>query len=699
MLAFCVVALLVVLRLGVRGILPTAAVAIVAPLALLLPLVKHARRPVFWVVAVGAIVGLPMLGASGLVDPWETHYAEVAREMIERRDFISPWWANDGWFMTKPVLTFWLEALAMRVLGVGTGADQVLAGAAGAVARPEWAVRFPGFALMLLGSVVLYDGVARTAARRAGLLGAIVLWTMPGFALLSHQAMTDAPLVGCVAAALGCLLRALATNDAALVKRRSFEIRERTFTIHAGHAVAIAIALVIVPQLIVILFQGRLVAGSPHACGLPSQPACAAVAFAHPKLTGALQAALWMIPTLWLVLYAAEETRFARLLALLAWLFASLAAMAKGPVGLVIPAAGVLGYALVKRSLKDLTRLEIAYGLLLAVTMIAPWYLAVYARNGHGFVRELVMRHMLGRTLDHLHDTNEGEDVGIVYFVRQLGYATFPWSGLAVLAMFGGGAERGRRGAARAVLFATALVTFTLVSMMRTKFHHYVLPALPAIAMLVGLTLDELLLRAKHYSRWSLVAASAVTALVARDLVSEHGPARFILLLTYRYSRSWASTAAFTKPLLAIAIVGAGSMAIAAVPRLRRWALRTTFASAVVLAVVLLDLYLPRCSADGGQRDVLATYYRDRTSPAPLVAYQLNWKGENFYSGNNLAIFISSGPPMKTYLDRRHGETVYFVTERGRISGLKRELGAPSSFVELTGPDVSSEFTLVRAVL
>ncbi len=32
---------------------------------------------------------------------------------------------------------------------------------------------------------------------------------------------------------------------------------------------------------------------------------------------------------------------------------------------------------------------------------------------------------------------------------------------------------------------------------------------------------------------------------------------------------------------------------------------------------------------------------------APLVAYQLNWKGENFYTGNNVAIFISSGAPLR----------------------------------------------------
>ena len=116
--------LLLVLRLAVRSWLPTWSVALLAPAAALAlvasvfragvalgPLATDERgetRPLrrrhgFWVVALGIVTSLPMLGAFSLVDPWETHYGEVAREMIERRDFISPWWANDGWFMSKPV--------------------------------------------------------------------------------------------------------------------------------------------------------------------------------------------------------------------------------------------------------------------------------------------------------------------------------------------------------------------------------------------------------------------------------------------------------------------------------------------------------------------------------------------------------------------------------------------------------------------
>ena len=90
---------------------------------------------------------------------------------------------------------------------------------------------------------------------------------------------------------------------------------------------------------------------------------------------------------------------------------------------------------------------------------------------------------------------------------------------------------------------------------------------------------------------------------------------------------------------------------------------------------------------------------RGRRSPRH---HQLNWKGENFYSGNHIAIFISSGAPMRSYLDgrkQRSERTVYFVTERGRVPALRSELGAVREFTEITGPSVSSEFTLVRAEL
>ncbi len=745
---------LVVLRLAVRGVLPTWAIAVLAPLSALLlvasifaagvalgPLATDergevrplARRHGFWLVALGIVTALPMLGASSLVDPWETHYAEVAREMIERRDFVSPWWANEGWFMSKPVLVFWLEALSMLVLGVRTGPDQILAGTAGA-AHPEWAVRMPAFLLATVGAYILYNGVSRTCGRRAGFIGAVVLLTMPGYALLSHQAITDMPLVASVAASLGFLLRALETRDEAQVSRWSVRLGSRVLTLHAGHAMALVLLACTLPQLAIVvsghihldptglhLGADRLTAGSPHACTLPGQPACANVALAHARLPPLLQLAFWAPVIFWLAGRLASETRAARLFAIAAWTAAAIGAMAKGPAALVIPAAAALVALGARRSLRPLLRLEILTGLAVVLVLVAPWYLAVYARHGRVFIDELVMKHMLGRTLDHLHDTNGTDDVGIAYFVRQLGYATFPWSGITLVAALAAPSsdESSRRGRARALLFGATLGAFALVSSMGTKFHHYGLVVLPGAAMVAGMWLDERVSEASSPRRGlargaasalAFAGAAFVELLVARDLAlspsdghAPSGAARFLHLMTYRYDRRWPATEAFASAIGAFALLAAGACAALAT---RRWRPRAALAvggAAVLFTALLLDGYLVAASSDGGQRGVFEAYYEARgASTAPLVAYQLNWKGENFYAGNNVALFITSGAPLRTYLESRKragASTVYFVTERGRVASLRNELGAVRSFSEMTDRATSYEFSLVRAEL
>ncbi|HEX7662925.1 MAG TPA: glycosyltransferase family 39 protein, partial [Polyangiaceae bacterium] len=84
------------------------------------------QRHGFWVIVAGTLLYLPTLGSYSLWDPWETHYGEVAREMLSRNDWISTWWAQDGWFFSKPVLDFWIQAIAMATMGTHYKPDQML---------------------------------------------------------------------------------------------------------------------------------------------------------------------------------------------------------------------------------------------------------------------------------------------------------------------------------------------------------------------------------------------------------------------------------------------------------------------------------------------------------------------------------------------------------------------------------------------
>src|SRR5204863_1104716 len=69
------------------------------------------RTMALLIIGFGLLLYLPLAGSYGLWDPWETHYAEVARQMTRRADFISLWWPGSARetevFQTKPVLSFW----------------------------------------------------------------------------------------------------------------------------------------------------------------------------------------------------------------------------------------------------------------------------------------------------------------------------------------------------------------------------------------------------------------------------------------------------------------------------------------------------------------------------------------------------------------------------------------------------------------
>ena len=122
------------------------------------------KRHGFWVVVATSLLYLPMLGSKSLTDPWETHYGEVAREMLARNDWISLWWAQEGWFWSKPVLDFWMQALAMSFFGVRWQPGAMLAAAPTAHAVAGWAVRCPSSCSRWRRTYLLYKGTAKASA-------------------------------------------------------------------------------------------------------------------------------------------------------------------------------------------------------------------------------------------------------------------------------------------------------------------------------------------------------------------------------------------------------------------------------------------------------------------------------------------------------------------------------------------------------
>jgi hypothetical protein len=205
------------------------------------------------------------------------------------------------------------------------------------------------------------------------------------------------------------------------------------------------------------------------------------------------------------------------------------------------------------------------------------------------------------------------------------------------------------------------------------------------------------------------LAAAVVTILIGRDLALKSegtegaGAVRLLQLFTYNYKRPWPDGSVdFSAILGGFTLVGAAVGGTIAVRSLRRHAVSAMCAFALVWAVWGLEVYMMTLSPHWGQHEVIEAYYRDRANPEEiLVAYQMNWKGENFYTGNHVPAFVSSGATFQTWLkkEREKGvKVMYFITEHSRTSGLRSEV-AGKAYKELTDKNLNNKFVLVRAEL
>lgn len=765
------------------------------------------RREGFWLIATSAVLYLPMAGGHSLTDPWETHYGEVSREVLARSDWISTWWAQDGFFWSKPVLNFWIQALAMGALGVGYAPDAMLRGTP--TPWPEWAVRVPVVLFAIVAQYTLYKGVATACGRRAGLLGGLVLAAMPQWAMLTHQTMADMPFVASMSAAMGLVLVGLHTDPEALCRVRHVQLGGgRTVSISAAQGLLALVLFATLPQIFYLasrnvelitrdgfgfhLRTDRYWTGSFGNCGLPGNEPCSLRIPAHRDAQPAWQALGWLGAVGLFLKVERDERRVARLAFLLAAFFAALSTLGKGPAGLALPVLCGLSYLAVSGRARRVLEMELAGGSLIVATIAAPWFVAMYQRHGMPFIDRLFFHDMWRRALSHVHDTNEGEDTSFRFYLWQLGYALFPFTTLvpASLAAWtrdpeGPSDERNARRDASVFLAFWLVFAFALFSAMLTKFHHYIFPALPPAAMLLGITLDRWLgdppPRARRVGdeAWTfgallggmasvliagslcspgsflgpasgsahplpalvvgvaglaalwwggrrllarvspdasaegmtlaeacaLVGAGIALFVVGRDLRSPAGSetpgqARLVQLFTYQYQRPWPSSLDFDGTLLAICVVLSVVLALAVWPRVRRFALVSFLAGSLVFSFWVVNVYFVSASPHWGQRELFEAYYRQRASPdEPVVAYQLNWKGENFYTSNHLPVFVSTGERFRGWISQQREKgvrTMYFVTEHRRMDNLHAELGLPRRFERITSESVNNKFGLAR---
>ena len=695
------------------------------------------------VTVLGALILLPFLGSFGLWDPWETHYGEVGRQITERHDWISTWWGSHwqdaggsqegAYFYSKPILLMWLMAMGLEVFGFN-----------------EFAIRIGVALVALLGLVLAYSMGAAVWSRRAGALMAAVLGTSPFWFFLGRQAQTDMPFVGLMTIGLCFFMMGVFGRD----RDRPADVFSYVLTFAwigvvtvpqvtlllaglsswRGAANPVMDALAKNPMVAVATSGAVLIVGAiPFVAALwVGRTQTDAARKRRKRLTLASIAAVWGPMVLlfaaimatsanhlrdanaWFAWGGVQGALYASCLGIAVWLtvarpiverrriyllafytFIALATLAKGLLGFMLPGAFIFFYILLARDWRMLKDVELARGIPIFIAVAFPWYAAMLIRHTQGFWNRFFVHDHFKRLASGVHQLEDGS---FEHFAKWLGYGLFPWTAYipAMLArFFGGDRLHGDDDQARATLLLViwATFSFTLFTLSSTKFHHYIFPAVPALAMLVALLLDDALDR-EMPQPWPLfLLAVPIMLLLGWDLVDD--PQILKNLFTYKYDREWnnaAWDAEFRRALYLVSapIVLGGLLLLFRNRRVRIASVVAIVAGGAGLALFCLNVYMPRLSDTWSQKGLWDYYYAACTRtdgppgshPAkryceqPVVSYKLNWRGETYYSQNEV-IPIRDDDDFDHFLSQIEDRTFYGIMEYGRYRGeFQRQLPA-----------------------
>lgn len=378
---------------------------------------RHATERPVWkrvllilgLLLIGCLAFFWNLGSTGLLDETEPLFAEAAREMLVTGDWITPFFDGVTRF-DKPILIYWLMAIAYKILGVN-----------------EWAARLPS-ALSAMG------------------LTSLVFYTLWSFGV-------------------GSPVKPLSQPGGYVPTRRYW------FCAGLGSALMMLNLGIILP---------------------------ARLGLSDMLLTACMDGAMLSF----FMGYAQPAKPAAQLRWYLAfYVLAALAVLTKGPVGIVLPGLIIGVFVLYLGNGKEVwQQMRPLWGGLVFIAIALPWYVLVIQANGWAYINSFFIYHNFERFTTSLKHVSL--QVPWYFYLMVVMLSVAPWSVYLPVALVR--LKFWRRDLWRSSPRSTHLGLFVLVwlvgvlvffSTAATKLPSYVLPALPAVVILVALMWSDQLTR------------------------------------------------------------------------------------------------------------------------------------------------------------------------------------------------------------
>jgi 4-amino-4-deoxy-L-arabinose transferase-like glycosyltransferase len=155
------------------------------------------QNRLLWLILIGiCLARLAGLAFYPLLDTSEARYAEIARKMVTLDDWITPMFDHGVPFWGKPPLSFWTQALSMKMFGVG-----------------EFSSRFPAWLIHVALCAVIIKFCREERDLRTGLIASIIFSSCALGLVASGVVLTDPALSFAVVIASYGLWRGVNYND------------------------------------------------------------------------------------------------------------------------------------------------------------------------------------------------------------------------------------------------------------------------------------------------------------------------------------------------------------------------------------------------------------------------------------------------------------------------------------------------------
>jgi 4-amino-4-deoxy-L-arabinose transferase-like glycosyltransferase len=365
------------------------------------------------------------------------------------------------------------------------------------------------------------------------------------------------------------------------------------------------------------------------------------------------------------------------------YVFIGVSLLAKGLIGVVIPFGIIVVYFLLRRESPPRTFIKsLLWGIPLTLAVAGVWYGPMIYRHGWNFINEFFVQHHFTRYLSNKYHHPEP-----FYFYGPVLVAfSIPWTVFLAAALIGARRWKWRGATAldcfRVFALAWIVVPIAFFSLSGSKLTAYILPVLPAVALLIGDRVERFL----REQRGDILLRLTGAFLIALAVFGGHH-----LLSGFPVSTR-------------LVIVGASPLAIAGLaaivrPQLRRTLLALTVVAMFVSSVILIKCAGPTLARPESTRDLLVAAAARGYGSTPVVQLHTLERTAEFYAAGRMP-YGSRGEPIKleevaAVIDaaRRHGGSVLCFVPLQYVSQLT---GDPGLQTEMIGDNTRAALVLVR---